>query len=322
MTALVDGFVHPISKVPLVVDGEGCLCSREKPNDVLFVKQGNSYDFAAIREETEDREYYEHQYGRLLGTGPPLCRANVESLWLREVAFRVLLSSVGDLQGKRVLLLGNGTSVKEFLFVMLGAKVVYTDLSIAGVRYMSDVFSASDFANQPCGSIEFHAVDALHLPFDDEFFDIIYGCAFVHHLDDMDPFIAEVFRCLRPGGKCVFFDDAYSVIWHAAKNTLFKPLQLWSHWRTGISPEDRRATSKGGFKYVEVEALKDKYRFRCLMFIRVSFFEYIVRRGAEKIGVPCASMLVAWARFMDGFLGRRTCFISRQGIRLVWGFEK
>jgi len=246
----------------------------------------------------------------------------MEKEWREEVGFETLLRSMGDLRDKRVLLLGNGMSTKEFYFPSLGARVVYTDLSITGARRMKEIFAHSELAEQHLSQIEFHAVDALHLPFASQSFDCIYGCAFVHHMQELDPFLADVARCLKRGGQCVFFDDAYSGIWHAAKNTVLKPMQLYSHWRTGISPEDKLATRKGGFKRPELELLMRKHGFQHMTFERNSFFEYLIRRGAEKLGVRFVKVLLPAARTLDRCLKKRTRFICRQGIRLVWGFEK
>ena len=332
-------FIHPLTKEPLVSDEHGNLyapdakaslcvnergepCHSDNPDEVLFENQDGSYDFVPQGETHEDRAYYDRCYERLSTSGSPIRCEDLEKEWREEVGFESLLKSMGDLRGKRVLLLGNGMSTKEFYFASLGARVVFTDLSITGVRRMKEIFANSELAEQHLDQIDFHAVDALHLPFASQSFDCIYGCAFVHHMQDLDPFFADVARCLKPGGQCVFFDDAYSGIWHSAKSTVLKPMQLYSHWRTGISPEDKFATQKGGFKRPELELLMRKHGFQQMTFERDSFFEYLIRRGADKLGIRFAKVLLPAARTLDRCLKKRTHFISRQGIRLVWGFQK
>lgn len=322
MNKISDHFVHPKSKAPLLIDVRGGLCTQERPGEILFEKHGDSFDFVLCNETHEDRAYYDECYERLSTKGHTFRLKDFESQWHEEVAYEALLASMGDLIGKRILLVGNGMSLKELCFVTYGADVVYTDLSIMGVRRMKNVFSQCELAEQYQNTIEFHAVDALHLPFPDKSFDVIYGCAFVHHIQDLDTFFVEIARCLKVGGKCVFFDDAYSGIWNRAKNTILKPIQLYSHWKTGISPEDKIATRKGGFNELELELLMRKHSFQRMTFERISFFEYLIQRGAEKLGIGFLKILLPGARAIDRFLKKRTRFISKQGIRLVWGFER
>ena len=54
---------------------------------------------------------------------------------------------------------------------------------------------------------------AEELPFDDQYFDIITGYSFLHHLYDIKPVIEECFRVLRPGGKAYFDLDPNKDFW-------------------------------------------------------------------------------------------------------------
>ena len=314
-------FVHPLTKVPLLLNENDDLCAPDNPDEV-FKNHDGSYDFASHDKRLKDRAFYDKCYEKAPVTEQPLRLSDIKMKWHEESGFESLLSKMGDLHNKRVLLLGNGMSEKELYFVTQGADVVYTDLSICGVRRIKDIFFISDFAEQFRNKIEFHAVDALHLPFADKSFDVIYGCAFAHHIQNLDLFFIDVARCLKIGGECVFFDDAYSGLWNTAKNTILKPMQLYSHKKTGISPEDKLATKKGGFKKHDLEILMKKYSFRHMTFDRTSFFEYLIQRGADKLGVGFVKILLPLAQSIDRCLKKRTCFISNQGIRLVWGFKK
>jgi SAM-dependent methyltransferase len=42
--------------------------------------------------------------------------------------------------------------------------------------------------------------DAIHLPYQDDFFDLLYCVDAIHHFRKPDKFISEAFRVLRPGG--------------------------------------------------------------------------------------------------------------------------
>ncbi len=220
-----------------------------------------------------------------------------------------------------MLLIGNGASRKEFSYLEKGAYLVYTDLSIGAVRLAKKVFGSSEFYDGYREKMAFHAIDGLHLPFADNSFEVIYGCAFVHHLRDLPPFFAEVHRCLKQGGSCVFFDEAYIGWWQAAKATFLKPIQLFSHWRTGISPEDRYATRRGGYRKDELEALLIAAGFGAVFYERRGLFEHLLRRGSIKLLTRRLSEPMACVgRFIDRILGE--AFMKRHGFNLVWGARK
>ncbi|NQU05221.1 MAG: class I SAM-dependent methyltransferase [Calditrichaeota bacterium] len=316
-------FVHPISKELLLVDQLSNLYASDRPDEVLFENLEGSYDFVLHGESLGDRAYYNHNYDGLSALKTPKNREGLKKEWLKKATgFKELLQRVGDVNGKRMLLIGNGKSQKEFLFSLHGANVTFTDLSITGVTRMKDLFARSEFAEQYSDSIEFHAVNALQLPFPRESFDIIYACAFVHHIQDLDKLFNEIAVCLKAQGRCIFLDDSNSSIWHTMKATILWPLKKYTHWRKGISPEDKVATKKGGFTKREIELLMDKHGFKKLMFDRISYFEYLVKRATVKLDLPFMRFLQPIAISLDNYLERRYGFISRQGIRLVWGFEK
>jgi len=48
-----------------------------------------------------------------------------------------------------------------------------------------------------------HVADAEHLPFPDNFFDMVVGHAVLHHLPDVPTALSEALRVLKPGGALV-----------------------------------------------------------------------------------------------------------------------
>jgi len=316
------GFVHPISKKPLFYNKQKDLFQADGPENILFKNYNGSYDF--VREDIthDDRLFYDERYEELIGKKNTLTSDCLKRMWKEQAGFPFLLNCMGKLQNKRVLLIGNGTSYKELYFLLMGAEVVYSDVSISAAKHVRDIFQNSDLIKNNQVKIEFHAIDAINLPFPNESFDIIYGCAFTHHLGDLNPFFDEVTRVLKKEGNCIFYDDAYSPIWHTLKNTVLKPLQLFSHRKTGISPADLIATKKGGFRKSELVVIMNKYRFNSITFEKQAFFEYLVQRGSEKSGIEFFRHFLSIARKIDKFLQQKVHFIDKQGIRLIWGFGK
>lgn len=108
------------------------------------------------------------------------------------VAYRSLLDETAG-PGVRVLEYGCGTGSRAPDLVDGGAAVVGIDISGVGVS----AAAASEV------DANFLQMDAEHLGFADESFDLVCGSGILHHLD-LQQSIDEVARVLRPGGTGVF----------------------------------------------------------------------------------------------------------------------
>lgn len=283
-------------------------------------------DFVVSLDRAEERRYYDNAY---IDTSKHRARKqpidSVLARWaLPQTPERgIVLREVGHLEGKTVLLLGNGESEKELIFLRMNPKhLVYSDLSTHALRNIESRFDLDEYRDQ----LTFAAVDAHSIPFAPGSFDIIYGFAMVHHLPDLDVFFESVMKALKPGGRAVFMDDAFAPIWHYSKQTWLKPVMKFSHNKSGISPEDYRFSMQGGFKEEElgnrIRKLKaDPY------FVRTSLLTYLFYRGAGKL-LPRALRKILGRqpvsrtiRSMDGILCKLPILRDNQ-IRLVWGFTK
>jgi len=315
-------FVHPTTKEALFRAAGGALVLGTPPRPICDSKQ-EVYDFAALTGNNGDRLHYDDVYARKPPRNPPVSEGDLARQWQASPDLQQLLASLGDLEGRTVLLLGNGVSPREFHFLSRGARCIYTDLSLAALHAARNVFLTSDLARRFGNRIEFHAVDALHLPFADASVDLVYGRALVHHLNNLGLFFSEVARVLKPGGRCRFLDDAYCPAWQLLKRTILRPLQQHTHRRHGISPADLRATQKGGFTRPEIEQLARDHGFREVLFERSLFFEYFCTRGTLKLGGQfLLPVLLPLCRGVDAVLERYCGFTHRHGVRLVWGFRK
>jgi len=317
---VVDKYVDPRTKETLINGEKGNLYKPGAPQCIAYENQDGIYDFIAGRDDSKEREHYDAKYKR--DWFKPLSVEDCRMVWHTWPGFEELHVSMGDISGKKILLLGNGTSAKEFYFLHQGAKCVYTDLSVEAVKYMKAMFGESEFKHSGFDNIEFHAVDGCQMPFPDESFDIVYGCSFVHHIEDIDRLFSEVARCLKPGGICRFLDHAYSPLWQRIKNTVLKPVQLYTHRKHGISPADVAATKKGGYKHEELKRIEEAYGFTDMLYLRVAFFEHLLQRGTSKLGGRCLRRLKPLTRVLDTFLDKVVSLVQKHGIVLVWGFTK
>ncbi len=332
-------FVDPYTKVPLQFDNEGNLYPAHGGRAAAVYRPVNgSYDF--VRDNNSEREYYETDYQHLSIRSLDL--EDIRGLWYDPCTpwYDTLIRSMGDLHGKRILLVGAGRSCKEFYFPMCGADVIFTDFSLGGVLgAAADYKAAQAIVNGPfsvtehnrrdleSGSIQFHAADANHLPFADESFDVVYGCAFVHHLDDWLPFFLEVNRVLKPGGICRFYDQADSWLWSLLKRSVLRPLQIYSYWKHPRSEGDIRANLRSVFNQRNLLSQMRAAGFRKLYFQRQSFFLAIGLRHVGKAlnwnkrAMRAVRPVFHCFRILDAMTSG--CHrVSDNRLALIWGFEK
>jgi SAM-dependent methyltransferase len=282
-------------------------------------------NFVRGEEVSGEQAFYDHEYAH---TRHAPARSAIESTrrmwddpWQPQNA--LVWQMLGDIRGKRILLLGNGHSTKElWLLSQDPAALVYSDLSPVAVANIRDRFDLTEHA----GRIAFAAIDAHHIPLFSDAVDIVYGYAMVHHLPDLDRFLAEVMRVLAPGGRAVFMDDAYSPAWVMAKRTVLGPLMRHSHRTTGISPEDYRFSMSGGFREQALAEIIRRKGGRPWS-ARTTLLQYLWFRGAEKL-LPVGPRKVALHPNVARILQRMdsACatvpLVRRQLIRLVWGLDK
>lgn len=196
--------------------------------------------------------------------------------------------------------------------------VVYSDLSPVGLAPLQARFGGRT-------DLVFAAIEAPELPFVDESLDLVYGFAFVHHLPEKDRFLAEVARVLKPGGRAVFMDNAYSPAWQKTKLSVLKPLMGLSHRREPRSPDDVKHTLAGGFQEADLERRirtvggESKLELVALAYdvwkrASISLFPEAMRL------LPPHDLISAARRRLDALLGRFPV-VRRNMIRLVRGLE-
>ena len=111
----------------------------------------------------------------------------------------VLSSAVSD--GSTALEYGCGPGSRAFDLARLGAKVDGIDISPVAIELARETAQRDDLQELT----RFDVMDAEHLEFPDESFDLVCGTSIIHHLD-IERAYGEVARVLRPGGIAVFLE--------------------------------------------------------------------------------------------------------------------
>jgi ubiquinone/menaquinone biosynthesis C-methylase UbiE len=116
---------------------------------------------------------------------------------------REVLELARPKRGDLVLDVATGTGNTAFAFAPFVRRVVGLDLT----REMLDE-ARRVAAEKSITNVDWVIGDAAHLPFADETFDVYAVRAAPHHFHDIDAFLAEAFRVLKPDRDAAFVDCA------------------------------------------------------------------------------------------------------------------
>lgn len=195
-------------------------------------------------------------------------RFNIENLWLTQNQKDLLALINAKLQASdkplKILDYGSGRGEFSIFLAKLGAVVVGIDIGEDLVKLAKQVAEQNEVnCSFVCGSID-------DLPFDNASFDVVVGCAILHHLpkQGVKKSVSEAYRVLKPGGSAhftepiensAFFDYLQNTIPVGSLETAnYRPSILNKKaWQKHLEEADDRALSnkelveaKGGFETV------------------------------------------------------------------------
>jgi len=99
-------------------------------------------------------------------------------------------------KGKKVLEIGCGSGIDSAEFAKNGAEVYAVDMSDKAVNHTKKVFEGLKLK----GKIS--KADATNLPFENDFFDLVYVYGVLHHIPVVEKAMDEIHRVLKHDGKC------------------------------------------------------------------------------------------------------------------------
>jgi ubiquinone/menaquinone biosynthesis C-methylase UbiE len=123
---------------------------------------------------------------------------DVEDLFAHRKLLPVTEINLDEIAGKSILEIGSGSGGHSALFKKYRADIVSVDITPQRVRSTALKLSLLN----PDNGVAFVA-DAENLPFHDESFDIVYSNGVLHHSENTNKCIKEVYRVLKPNGKAV-----------------------------------------------------------------------------------------------------------------------
>lgn len=123
---------------------------------------------------------------------------DLEKMFRYRTHLAVTEMELGALRGKNILEIGSGGGSHSSLFKRYGANMTSVDITLERV-----LSTANKLALVEEGSAIVVQADAEHLPFEDDSFDIVYSNGVLHHSEDTNKCIDEVYRVLKPEGRAV-----------------------------------------------------------------------------------------------------------------------
>jgi ubiquinone/menaquinone biosynthesis C-methylase UbiE len=123
--------------------------------------------------------------------------AHFDEVWRKVRPTKIIeelpIPGAQSLIGKRILICSCGSGRDPVRAANSGAEVFAVDLSPAGVQKSQEMAAFNHV------SIDARVMDLHHLEFPDDYFDVLYGSAILHHLDCAIAG-AEFWRVLKNGG--------------------------------------------------------------------------------------------------------------------------
>jgi len=152
------------------------LCTIDKNAEIIFMNYGYSYDKYKIElKESDEKNRYSVQLYHLVTTG-------------------------ADITGKDVLEIGcgRGGGVSYINRYLSPESVTGVDLNKKAINFCNKEYSGE--------RVKFLQADAQKLHFQDNTFDVIISVESAHRYSQIELFVNEVFRVLKPGGFFLFAD--------------------------------------------------------------------------------------------------------------------
>ena len=107
-----------------------------------------------------------------------------------------------DFKGKKVLEIGCGSGIDSAEFAKHGAEVYSVDMTDKAVNHTKKLFKQLKLKGEISKAV------ASDLPFQNDFFDLVYSYGVLHHIPYPERALEEIHRVLKPKGKC------YAMLYH------------------------------------------------------------------------------------------------------------
>jgi ubiquinone/menaquinone biosynthesis C-methylase UbiE len=217
----------------------------------------------------------------------------------REKKARTMVAVIGDylpgsLKEYNVLNVGGSTGIIDNYLAGHFNRVVGTDIDEPAISHATNTYIRDN--------LEFKVADALHLPFENQSFDVVVCSHVYEHVPDPYRMFEEIYRVLKPGGIC-YFSAGNRLMW----NEPHYDLPLLSVVPRPLAHVYIRMAGKAGYyheKHLSYWSLRKLVKnFKCTDYTiklvtepEKFFTDYLIRPGSLKAKVATAVLKIArWA---------------------------
>lgn len=138
---------------------------------------------------------------------------------------------LGDIRGSRILDLGCAEGNPFTLWMAENcAEYIGTDLSERWTASLN-----AKLRERGLSRARAYAGDFLKNSFPDDYFDVVYAHAVLHHFEHLDVLLEELRRVLKPGGSVIAFDPLQTEPLNRLARCLYRPLQSDRDWEYPFS---------------------------------------------------------------------------------------
>lgn len=194
----------------------------------------------------------------------------------------VVEMDLGALAGLSVLEVGSGAGGHSAMFARHGARMTSCDITQVRAAETQRKFDLLGDLAAGCRAMQ---ADAENLPFPDDHFDIVYSNGVLHHTNDTERAIAEVYRVLKPGGRAVIMlyckssFDYWFNYWFCRGllcGAMFKSRNWLGHASEWIGPTEKTAVNPITRCYTAGQIRRMFSRFENLGFRKSEFYFYLI----------------------------------------------
>jgi SAM-dependent methyltransferase len=187
-------------------------------------------------------------------------------------------------------------------YVLLGMRQAFPQMTLAG----SEIFSAGlEFAAERLPGVDLFQMDALCIPFQDEF-DVVGAFDVLEHIEDDESVLAQLYRAVKPGGGILITVPQHMFLWSQADVEAV-------HQRRYGAQEMQRKVERAGFDVLRMTS------FVSLLFPLMAAERLANRKPKPNFSVHNELAIGGAANWgMERVLGLERGFI-RAGVSLPFG---
>lgn len=191
----------------------------------------------------------------------------------------------------RVIDVGSGVTFFPFALAKLGFDVVCTDIDPI---CHDDLGRAAQYVDHEPGRVDFRLATESALPFGDAEVDAAYCISVIEHVPDIEGFVRELARILKPGAPLILTIDldlrGDHELGPAARTRLMDELEeyfLFALPNRTVHPADILDSSTGPFKLTRLKGID---------LLKLVLRQVIVRAPSERRLLP----LISWHLTVEG----------------------